>query len=73
MRKARAVQGTRQAGGRGYHCFRGSSSSELERHIGESAARELRSEVEVVETVYPVFESKTTSMVPFVRYFLAPP
>ncbi|MFM8487916.1 MAG: peptide chain release factor 3, partial [Bacteroidota bacterium] len=38
--------------------FEDLSSSELERHIGESAARELRSEVEVVETVYPVFKTE---------------
>lgn len=38
--------------------FEDLSSPELESHIGESAARELRSEVEVVETVYPAFKSE---------------
>ncbi len=38
--------------------FEDLSSPELEKHIGESAARELRHDVEVVETVYPEFKKE---------------
>ncbi len=38
--------------------FEDLSNQELERHIGESAARTLREEVEVVETVYPDFKKE---------------
>jgi len=38
--------------------FHNLEDAELEKHIGEKAAEELRSEVEMVETVYPDFDKE---------------
>ncbi|MCW5922032.1 MAG: peptide chain release factor 3 [Saprospiraceae bacterium] len=38
--------------------FEDLANPDLEKHIGESAARELRHDVEVIETVYPPFKIK---------------
>ena len=38
--------------------FEDLASPDLEKHIGDTAARELREEVEVVETVYPEFKKE---------------
>lgn len=49
--------------------FEDLSHPDLEKHIGESAARELRHDVELLETVYPSFKRKIIWLVKSARYF----